>query len=176
MVIALVLGPNDSGKSLFAEKLAARLSYGALYYIATMTPFGDEGLARVEKHRKQRESLGFITVEKPFRVSEVFLPADAAILLEDVSNLLGNALFDGEREAGEDGVFADIAAMCANCRAAVLVSIDGLDVSKDYDAETCGYISALNRLNRRLSGFADTVVVMSGGTAVYVKGEKYALA
>jgi len=171
----LILGPNGSGKSAYAEKLAARLSTGALYYIATMVPHGDEGQARVEKHRKQREDMGFVTVERPADVSWILLPPDATVLLEDVSNLLGNALFDGKRGGSGDSVFADITAMCAKCLAAVLVSIDGLAAQPEYDDETRGYIDALNRLNGRLSDFADTVITMRGGTPVFVKGDAYAL-
>lgn len=173
---ALVLGPNGSGKSAYAEKLAARLSSGAPYYIATMIPYGEEGLARVEKHRRQRESMGFITVERPSNVSEIPLPPGAAVLLEDVSNLLSNALFDGNHAGSEDDVFADITALCAKCRAAVLVSIDGLTAKSEYDGETRGFLDALNRLNQRLCGFADTVFVMRGGAPVFVKGDARALA
>ena len=163
---ALILGPNGSGKSAFAEKLAARLSTGTMYYIATMIPYGEEGLARVEKHRKQRESMGFITVEKPFCVSEItILPEDVA-LLEDVSNLLSNALFT----PNDINVFNDITALCGSCRDIVLVSIDGLTALPEYDDETCAYIASLNRLNGRLADFADFVVKMRDGEPVVVKG------
>jgi adenosylcobinamide kinase/adenosylcobinamide-phosphate guanylyltransferase len=152
----LVLGPNGSGKSACAEKIAAGMSGGALYYVATMIPFGEEGQTRVAKHRKQREGLGFLTVEQPSRVSEISLPQGATVLLEDVSNLLGNALF--EHGGDEDAVFGDIAALCAKCRNAVLVSIDGLTQSPGYDGGTNEYIAALNRLNSRLAKIADEVI------------------
>ena len=169
----LILGPNGSGKSAFAEELAMRLSTGALYYIATMIPYGDEGRARVEKHREQRKSMGFFTVEKPTNVSEVIMPANATALLEDVSNLLGNAIFTG----GSDwrSVFADIAALCEKCRAAVLVSIEGLTEQPEHDDETRGYIGALDRLNEKLSDFADAVIVMRSGMPIFIKGAVDAL-
>ena len=169
----LILGPNGSGKSAYAEELVLGLSAGVHYYIATMIPYGEEGLARVEKHRKQRKDMGFLTVEKPTKVSDVTLPADAAALLEDVSNLLGNALFTGERDG--NGVFADITALCKKCRVVVLVSIDGLSERSGYDEETRVYIERLNRLNEKLIGFADVVIVMRDGIPVFVKGETNAL-
>ena len=129
-----------------------------LFYIATMIPYREEGQARVAKHRKQRESMGFTTVEKPFCVAEIPFPPDAVVLLEDVSNLLSNALFDGGRNGNEESVLMDIKAMCAKCRAAVLVSINGLTAEPKHNDETRGYIDALNRLNKRLSDFADTVI------------------
>jgi adenosylcobinamide kinase/adenosylcobinamide-phosphate guanylyltransferase len=148
-----VLGPNNSGKSAYAEKLAASLSSGPLCYIATMVPYGEEGRARVEKHRKQRAHMGFVTLEQPIGVAGIPLPADATVLLEDVSNLLGNTLHGG----GGD-VFGDIAALCQKCRNAVLVSISGLEPRPEHDDETKGYIAALNRLNGLLADFADKVV------------------
>jgi adenosylcobinamide kinase/adenosylcobinamide-phosphate guanylyltransferase len=166
----LILGPNQSGKSAYAEKLASRLSDGALYYIATMIPYGDEGRARVEKHRKQRAAMGFVTAEQALNVSAVPMPQGAVALLEDVSNLLGNAMFTGNRDENEDGAFADITELCAKCRASVLVSISGSVAGPECDDETRRYIDALNRLNDRLADFADTVVAMRDGTPVRVKG------
>lgn len=171
----LILGSNGSGKSAYAEKLAARLSAGTLVYIATMIPYGEEGQARVEKHRKQRESMGFITVEKPSHVSGIPLLSDATVLLEDVSNLLGNVLFDGNRDGNEDSVFTDIITMCSKCRNAVIVSIDGPTAQPEYDEETHDYIDALNRLNGRISDFSDVVIMMCDGTPVFIKGDANAL-
>ena len=182
---ALILGPNGSGKSAYAEKLAVRLSSarardgshfpcsgtqaGALYYIATMLPYGNEGRLRIEKHRRQREPMGFITVEKPFNVSEIQLPPDAIALLEDVSNLLSNAMFDIRHIESRESVFTDIAVLCAKCRDLVIVSIDGLAAQQDYSGETNDYIRSLDSLNRKLFDMADMVAQMRGGEAVVVK-------
>ena len=171
----LILGPNGSGKSVYAEKLASQFSSGALYYIATMIPYGEEGKIRVEKHRKQREGAGFITIEKPSFVSEIPLTSDTVVLLEDVSNLLGNALFDGDRNGSDISVFTDIESLCLKCRNAVIVSIDDLIAKEEYDNETLGYIDAMNRLNRRLFDLADVVVSMRDGMPDFIKGEAYAL-
>ena len=162
----LVLGPNGSGKSVYAEKLAASLSVGELYYIATMIPYGDEGSARVERHRKQRESMGFVTFEEPVCLSGIRLSQKAVVLLEDVSNLLGNALFGS---GGGVDVFKDITDMCGKCRASILVSIGGLAVTGEYDAGTQGYIEEQNRLNNMLFDYADAVVEMHGGRPDIVK-------
>ena len=187
----LVLGPNGSGKSVYAEKLAVRLSgtrepaaarplrrgqpAGELYYIATMIPYGDEGLARVAKHRERRKTMGFITAEKASRVSGIPFRPDDVVLLEDVSNLAANTLFSGGGSGGGDDVFSDITQMCAQCRAAVIVSIDGLTAKPEYDGGTYGYIDTLNRLNQRLSDFADTVITMREGKPVLMKGAMYDL-
>jgi adenosylcobinamide kinase/adenosylcobinamide-phosphate guanylyltransferase len=173
---ALIIGSNGSGKSVYAEKFIRSLSAGALYYIATMIPYGEEGKKRVEKHRAQREGMAFITAEKPFNVSQISLPCGANVLLEDVSNLLGNVLFGGESgktdSASEnlDKVYADITALCGKCANAVLVSIDGLEAKPEYNEETREYINLLNLLNNRLFDFADTVIAMRDGKAHIIKG------
>jgi adenosylcobinamide kinase/adenosylcobinamide-phosphate guanylyltransferase len=171
----LVLGPNSSGKSAYAEKLITHLSAGPRIYIATMAPYGEEGQARVEKHRKQRLSAGFTTIERLSGVSEIPLPSDSAVLLEDVSNLLSNVMFGEKPGKSEAEVFEDIRAMSAKSCISVLVSIEGLIIKPEYNAETRGYINALNNLNNKLSGFADTVVSMNNGTPTAVKGNAYAM-
>jgi adenosylcobinamide kinase/adenosylcobinamide-phosphate guanylyltransferase len=155
-MIAFVLGPNNSGKSAYAEDLAASLSTGALYYIATMIPYGEEGRARVEKHRRQREKKDFVTLEQPTGVSGIALPPDSVVLLEDVSNLLSNSMF--ELGKNDDDIFNEITSLCKSCASAVLVSIDGLEAKPEYDDATRAYIDALNRLNGRLSELSDKVV------------------
>ena len=174
-MIILALGANGSGKSLYAEKLISRLKVSPLYYIATMIPFGEEGLQRVEKHRKQRESLGFITVEKQSKVSEISFPANSAVLLEDVSNLLVNSMFGKEDGTSAETVFEDIAMMSAKCQHTILVSIDGLTPMTEFDAETNGYIGALNELNKKLWSYSNVVIKMRNGEAFCLKGDLDAL-
>ncbi len=62
----LVIGRPDSGKSGKAEELAMELSEkDNRIYLATMIPYGEEGIDRVRKHRLLREGKGFLTVERP---------------------------------------------------------------------------------------------------------------
>jgi len=152
----LIIGPNNSGKSSRAEDLITRFKNLPLYYIATMIPYGEEGRTRILKHQTQRQTKGFITVERPFFVSGAQLQKGAAVLLEDASNLLANAMF--ERGQNEDDVFTDITNLCAKCRETVIVTIGGLCEKPEYDGATSGYIAALNRLNEKLACFADETV------------------
>ena len=59
---ALLTGGASCGKSAVAEDLCMGLG-GSLVYLAAMRPFGEEGAARVRKHRAQRAGKGFQTVE-----------------------------------------------------------------------------------------------------------------
>ena len=47
----LVTGGSGSGKSEFAENIAMKLG-GKMLYVATMKPYDDECLKRIERHRK----------------------------------------------------------------------------------------------------------------------------
>lgn len=165
----LVLGANGSGKSEYAERIIELLPRGARYYIATMIPYGEEGRRRVEKHRKQREDRAFITLERPFNVSEIQLPQGANVLLEDVSNLLSNRMFDENGDGRGGDVFADITELCGKCANAVLVSIDGLQWKSDYSDETREYIDSLNKINEQLFDFADVVIKMQNGSSDVIK-------
>lgn len=165
-MLTLVLGANGSGKSVFAERMAAALS-DTRVYLATMRPVGAAGAARVAKHRAQRAGLGFETRELPDSVANVELPSDAAVLLEDVSNLLANRLF--ERSGSPEDVLQEILALKRRCRALVLVSISGLNDAA-YSGETGAYIRALNALNDCLAACADTVVELKNGRPTVRKG------
>lgn len=165
-MMTLIIGENGSGKSALAETLVCR-SDSARYYIATMIPHGEDGAARVKKHLRQREGMGFITIELPYFVGDANIPIDAAVLLEDVSNLLGNRMF--ERSGTAEEVLADITALYKRCRILVAVTIGGLDTLA-YEGETRGYISALNTLNAALFHLADTVIEMRDGFPQLQKG------
>lgn len=56
-------GGSASGKSAFAEKLAAEHADGEKLYIATMKPYDTESRERIEKHRAFRAGKNFRTVE-----------------------------------------------------------------------------------------------------------------
>ena len=165
--LILVSGENNSGKSLFAENLVAK-STGKRYYIATMIAKTAQNRKRIQKHKKQRENLSFVTLEVPYSLSECNVEKDSVVLLEDVSNLVANNLFDKDR--GHDGVFADILNLTDRCALVVAVTISGI-VSSDYDGETAMYIDSLNNINERLKKEASVCINMADGKTVYEKGE-----
>lgn len=165
-MLILVTGPNSSGKSAFAEALAVQLRE-TRYYLATMLPHGAEGASRVQKHITQRAGLGFITLELPYAVGDADVPAPAAALVEDVSNLLANARFDQGASAEE--VLADMTRLCRRVDCVIAVTISAFD-DGDYDAETQRYIRELQWLNQQLDARADAVIEMCDGIPIFRKG------
>ena len=132
--LIMISGANGSGKSRYAERIVARTT-GERYYIATMRPCSEENLQRIEKHREQRKDLQFTTLECPYQVGAAEVERDGVVLLEDVSNLLANAMF--ERGGDEASVYADIEALCSRCRLLVAVTITGL-CADGYDGDLPG--------------------------------------
>lgn len=162
----MVCGANGSGKSALAEKLAADTG-GVLYYIATMIPKTPDNAACIRRHRCQRKNLGFTTVELAYQISGAPVTHSAVILLEDVSNLMANCLFDRQESAAQ--VHADILGLLERCGMLIAVTISGLD-SGAYEAETAAYIDALNDLNSALFLYADTVIEMKNNRPCIQKG------
>lgn len=165
MEIQLITGPNGSGKSLYAEEIAVQ-SGQVRIYIATMVPHTEENKQRIAKHIKQREGKGFVTLEQPTDLAKAEISADSVVLLEDVSNLLGNEMFVNGRN--EQDVLDDILSLALNCKKLICVSISGLK-AEGYDEETAKYINSLNRLNSLIEQRAAAVVNMHNGVAVRVK-------
>lgn len=170
-ILVLISGSNNSGKSIYAEQLIAR-TVGDRYYIATMLPCTEDHHRRIEKHRAQRQGLGFDTIECPYQVGNVSLSSDGVVLLEDVSNLLANAIF--EKGGNSESVFCDICTLADRCRILVVVTIAGLK-DDGYDEETVAYINGLNDINQKLFEKASVAISMQEGTPVYQKGDAHVL-
>ncbi len=162
----MICGENSSGKSLYAEELVSRTK-GKRYYIATMLRNYEENHARIEKHQKQRAHLAFTTLEMPYALDGSQLEEDSVVLLEDVSNILANVIFD-KGGAGEQ-VFEEICRLQENCRLLFVVSIGGLQ-DQGYEGETARYIRSLNDINRRLFERCDVAIRMENRQPIYEKG------
>ena len=164
-MMILITGANGSGKSAFAESMVTELP-GKRYYLATMKAHTKENHDRIKKHRAQRSALGFQTVEQPWDLKKVKVDTDSLVLLEDVSNLLGNGLFSykGTKEQALEQVLD----LHKRCGALICVSIGGLS-EKGYSGETADYIRDLLWLNDRLLEEADEAYEMTKDGAKWVK-------
>lgn len=175
----LVTGGSASGKSAYAEELACSLSPGRTY-LATMSPHGTEAQERIRRHRAQRANLGFRTIERsgsslaPLGGEDVGT-CYGVVLLEDLGNLVANALF------GRDGMAADPMALIERLEQEVLglsrsfehVVVVGNEVGCEGVAASEGtrtWVYALGALTCRLAANFNTVVEVSAGIACVVKG------
>lgn len=170
-MMILITGSNGSGKSLFAERLAATVDLPR-YYIATMVSHTEENDRRIEKHRRQREGLNFTTLELPCHMDSAAVTPDSLVLLEDASNLLANLVFT-EGGTAQDAL-QEILSLRDRCKYLLVVSISGMDESA-YEGETAQYIRSMMWLNEALLDAADGAVELVDGRPVMRKGDPYGL-
>ena len=181
-MLILVTGGSASGKSEYAEQCITMLHKGknTLLYLATMQPYGEEGAARVEKHRKQRAQRHFDTLEWYQNLQEAPVPEHSDILLECMSNLAANEMFREEISPEripvhiaecETRILDGVVHLLNACDNLVIVTNEVFSDGCEYDAGTTDYIMRLGELNVRLSRAADAVVEVVYSIPVFLKGD-----
>lgn len=179
--LVVVTGAARSGKSRFAEQLAA--SAGApVVYVATLAADDDESRARIARHRERRPA-GWTTIEAPIGVVEVIggAPAGATVLVECMATWCSNLFWrerldeDAPSEAWERLVDATVAAAERVVQAAV--EREGLTVLVTNEVGwgivpmerlSRYYRDALGLLNQALGSAAHEVVLVVAGRALRI--------
>ncbi len=177
----LVTGGSASGKSVYAENQAAALaesSKGTLIYIATMEPWGTEGQERVKKHQKQRQGKGFLTIERYRELSGLALESGKdgkkpVVLLECISNLTANELFEGGGADREvlSRITEGIRCLQKQTEHLIIVTNEVFSDGNDYPEETRRYLGLLGQVNQWLAEQADQVTEVVFGIPVPVKAK-----
>ena len=121
--LILITGGVRSGKSRFAERLAAQLGGDRVVYIATAEPLDDEMRERIAVHRADRPT-GWRTLEAPVDVAAAIEGAAASptpprvILVDCLTMLVSNLLLGrdgGEEETASARVDQQARAISAAC-------------------------------------------------------------
>lgn len=174
-MLHLITGGSASGKSLYGERMAAEAGGRLLCYLATMRPWGEEGQARVQRHRQQRAGKGFHTIEVYHSLDLAELPAESrenmVILLECMSNLTANELFEkgGTDEEIRKRIRRGIHYLEACARDVIVITNEVFSDGILYEPETMRYIRLLGQVNQELAQSADRVTEVVYGIAVQVK-------
>ncbi len=185
--LIVILGGARSGKSSFAERLAAS-SERSVAFIATATAGDDEMRARIARHRASRPK-GWHTLEEPLDLAGAVRSASdiADVLLLDCITLwLANWLFQrygthDEEEFVSSALFAEealqkeVGALLAaldflapNKTLIVVTNEVGLGIVPAYPLGRV-YRDALGYINQCLASAADRVYLMVAGLAVDIK-------
>ena len=173
-MMAVVTGGSGSGKSAFAEDKILSLGQGKRFYIVTMHPYDEESYKRVERHRKMRAGKGFETVECYTGLENLEFPQDAIVLLECMSNLAANEMFE-ESGAGADTVEAvlrGVRKLKSQVRHLVIVTNEIFSEAASYEGDTVRYQEYLGKINQKLGEMADQVVEVVYGIPIWHKGGK----
>jgi len=190
--LILILGGARSGKSAFAERVAAS-SGRTVTYIATATAGDDEMRTRIAHHRASRPR-EWHTIEEPLdlagAVRQAYRFADV-LLLDCVTLWLGNMLSQepGQRENDDKSIeelritsnlfdeacLKQVEALLAVVQSAepnktliVVTNEVGLGVVPAYPLGRV-YRDTLGYVNQRLAQAADRVYLMMAGMAVDIK-------
>lgn len=161
-MLALIYGGSGSGKSEAAESLLLELGGGggAMVYVATMFPYGEETHGRIARHRANRAHKGFTTIERYTDLAGLDVPAGSHVLLECLGNLAANELFSagGAGEGTEEAVLRGIAVLLRSAANVIVVSNDVFSDGAIYSPETERYCRILAALNRSIARESSLVV------------------
>ena len=184
----LIYGSTASGKSQIAEDTAVKLAKSSkreLVYLATMENKSAAAAKRIEHHRKLRKGKGFTLIEEMYdpsaRLDEL---KGKVVLLECVSNLLANVMFEesdtvslitGEASCNvdqhissiADKVFKRIISMCQivekDGTSVVIVTNNIFAAGKNTDIICDAYMRALGLINIRLAAASEQFIEVTAG-------------
>ena len=175
-MLKLVYGGSACGKSSYAEDCIMKFENLPRYYLATMQVFGEEERRKVARHQKLREGKGFTVLEYPQNVGEAaacFRGKNAAVLLECMSNLVANEMFQSETQKGAEEVASkvadDVLLLEKAAEALIVVSNSVFEDGMEYSESTMQYIKALGMVNCLLAEHAAEVVEVVAGIPVKIK-------
>lgn len=172
-------GGSKSGKSDLAQKIACSLAAGGpLLYLATMHPADAEDQLRIQRHIRRREGLGFQTVERERNLTDLVpqLPRDATVLLDSVTALFTNELFQPELDWVLDQMAVSrckegLLALADRVQHTVFVSDLLFGDAVRYDPDTECFRQGLGALSCMLAARADAVAEVCFGLPAVWKGE-----
>lgn len=172
-----VTGGARSGKSRYAEALAAHFGGEEVVYIATLEPSDDEMTRRIAQHRARRP-VRWQTVETRLEVAKVVREVEAEVVLLDclsgfVSNLLLKYENRGEVAATNmilEKVQEVTDTIQTSQKTVIIVSNEvGSGVVPAYPLGRW-YRDALGTANAHVARAADAVVLMCVGIPQVLKG------
>ena len=170
-MLTIVTGGSGSGKSAFAEDKVLAFGEAQRVYIATMHPFDEESHKRIERHRKMRAGKGFETVECYTGLKDVKLPSGCVVLLECMSNLVANEMFEeqGAHEQTVKDIISGIDELVRQAAHVVIVTNEIFSDAVVFDKEMASYLEYLVKINQAVALRADEVVEVVYGIPVYQK-------
>lgn len=177
--LTLILGGARSGKSSYAEKLAAQNGSNVLY-VATAQAWDEEMEVRIARHRAERPD-HWHTLEAQTNVGTAIQSALTAgidtVLIDCLTLLATNVILPIPEPISDDAATAAVlgevdgllaAYQQSNCNWLIVSNEVGMGVVPPYPLGRV-YRDALGRANQRLAAAADRVLFMVAGLPMVVK-------
>ena len=179
-MIILISGGTNNGKSYHAKQISKYLSVKnnlSLYYVATAEPANQEQAMRIEASKKDREGLGFTTVEQTTDIEKAYgsITANGVLLINNITALLANEIFVKDQISGykEQKVIDGLKQLFTNYGSYFVIISDYMfSNSVTYDESTDNFCRALGRINMEIAKTADVVIEVCYSNLVYHKGEQ----
>ncbi|MCI8495689.1 MAG: AAA domain-containing protein [Lachnospiraceae bacterium] len=181
-MVVFVIGGSGSGKSEYAEQLAAELMEqetenkelstsqkdARLVYIATMEPMDQESRQRILRHRAMREGRQFETWEQYTHLEELSFGYKDVLLLECLSNLMANEMFSatGRGDQAAEFIQKGIRHLAEHSRHLVIVGNNMFEDGMEYDRFTRKYLEEMAKIHQYLGRRADRVVEVVCGIPI----------
>jgi len=179
----LILGGARSGKSTFAEKLAAEIGDASVLYVATAEAKDDEMRDRIIKHQSERPST-WDTLELPTDVGngiKKVWDGQSAILIDCFTLLVSNILLENSSDADvsiaanyvQEKVLNELETLLESVKdlktTTIMVSNEvGLGLVPPYELGRV-YRDVLGRANQYMANNVDEVLFMVAGLPMRVK-------
>lgn len=172
--VTFVLGGVRSGKSRFAQQIAATAGFASVLFIATAKATDPEMERRIEHHRKSRPAT-WETLEVPIEldvaISNLRDPKQLA-LIDCLTIYLANVM---SKAHGNESVIREhtdrfCSSLAETKPSIILVSNE---VGSGVHAATATgrfYCDLLGELNQRVASLAENVIWMVAGIPVPIKG------
>lgn len=168
----LVLGGARAGKSAYALQRAQEWE-GRLVYLATAEGKDEEMKRRISRHRAQRRSRRWVTIEEPLEVVWQLKELDGsigAVVLDCVTLWVSNALLNNHKEELENQIAELVEEIPLFSFHFLAVSNEvGLGIVPD-SALGRDYRDLLGAVNQRLAAACQEVVFMTAGLPMKIKG------
>jgi len=168
----LVLGGARSGKSAYALQRAQEWE-GRLIYLATAEGKDEEMKKRIARHRAQRRSRRWVTIEEPLEVVWQLKELDGsigAVVFDCVTLWVSNALLNNQKEELENQVAELVEEIPLFSFHFLAVSNEvGLGLVPDTPLGR-EYRDVLGAVNQRLAKVCKEVVFMTAGLPMKIKG------
>jgi adenosylcobinamide kinase/adenosylcobinamide-phosphate guanylyltransferase len=170
--VTLVLGGARSGKSRYAQQLAAQSQ--RVVFVATAKASDDEMQAKIGRHKEDRPK-EWLTVEEPLELPKVLAEHEGhsdAVVVDCLTIFVANLMeAEGENSAA---INRTIEALCETLRTVqcnvVLVSNEVGSGVHPVSPLGRAYRDLLGEVNQRVARIADDVVLMVAGLPLALKG------
>ena len=132
----------------------------------------DEDRARIERHRRERQGLGFRTIECGRDIDREIEGREGVFLIDSVTALLSNEMFrnDGTVDAEASIRISErLSALVKNHDGLIFVSDSIYCDGGNYDELTKGYIEGLAIIDKALAKVCDSVIEMTFGFPIEYK-------